>query len=263
MNALPLARSGKTTLEVVVQAAKEAGEILIDRFHSTKEIKHKGKHNIVTEADLLSEKLIVELLGKEYPGFKILSEETHSSTELSDYTWIIDPLDGTNNYAYGIPFFCVNIALAKDQDILLGVTYDPLRRELFHAEEGKGAYFNGSLIHVSEAKSLDKALLGVDLGYNQEKGKELLDIMTKIYGQVHCIRIIGSASLGLAYVACGRMTIYIHRWLYPWDIAPGLLLIREAGGIVVDWRDNTADVQSTQLIASTPQIFKSFIKSTR
>ncbi len=260
MSDLPLARSGRTTLEIAAQVAKEAGKILLDHFHSAKEIKLKGKSNIVTEVDLLCEKHILGFLSKEYPDFKILSEETSSTTKLAGYTWIIDPLDGTNNYAYGIPFFCVNVALAKDDEVLLGLTFDPLRGELFWVEKGKGAYLNDSPIHVSRAESLGEALLGFDLGYNIERGRELLDIIAKLYGQVHCVRLLGSASLGLAYVACGRVSIYIHRWLYPWDIAPGLLLIREAGGIVTDWQDKPANVQSTQLIASNPAIHRNFMK---
>ena len=259
MNELPLAHSGKTALEVIIQAAREAGKIIADRFYHTKEITFKSKSNIVTEVDLLSEKLIVELLKEEYPDFKILSEETNSTTQPSGYTWIIDPLDGTNNYAYGVPFFCVNIALAKDEDVLLGLTYDPLRDELFRAEKGGGAYLNNVPVHVSKAKSLSEALLSFDMGYNQEQGRELLETI-KLYEQVHCIRALGSSAVGLAYVACGRITLYIHRWLYPWDIAPGLLLIREAGGIVTDWQDNPAAIQSTQLIASNHKVHQEFMK---
>ncbi|MBC8512390.1 MAG: inositol monophosphatase, partial [Dehalococcoidia bacterium] len=136
MNNLSLARSGRSALEVAIEAAREAGKILLAHFHSEKEIKHKGKSNLVTEVDILSEKLIVELLKREYPDCNILSEESNSTTPVAGYTWIVDPLDGTNNYVFGIPFFCTSIALVKDEDILLGVTYDPLRDELFRAEKG-------------------------------------------------------------------------------------------------------------------------------
>lgn len=257
---LPLARSGRSALGVATQAVKEAGSVLLTHFHSAKEIKLKGKSNIVTEVDLLSERLVIALLKKEYPDFKILSEESKSTTQLSGYTWIIDPLDGTNNYVYGIPFFCINVALARDDDVLLGVTYDPLRQEMFWAEKGKGAHLNDAVIQASKAESLNEALLGFDLGYSMEQGRELLDISRKLWGQVHCIRMMGSASLGLAYVACGRVTIYIHRYLYPWDIASGLLLVREVGGVISDWQDNPATVQSTHLIASNPQVHQEFIK---
>ncbi len=254
MNDLPLARSGRSALEVAVQAAEEAGKILVAHFRSEKEIRHKGKGNLVTQVDILSEKCIVELLKREYPDHSILSEESHSSTPVAGYTWIIDPLDGTNNYVFGISFFCTNIALAKDGDIVLGVTYDPLRGELFRAEKGQGVYLNDSAVQVSREGSLGACLVGLDLGYSDERGKELLDITSKLWGHVHCLRIMGSASLGLAYVACGRVNLYFHRFVYPWDIASGLLLIREAGGEVTDWEGKPATSQDEQIIASNREL---------
>ena len=259
MNNLPLARSGRSALEVAIEAAREAGKILLAHFHSEKEIKHKGKGNLVTDADFLPEKLIADLLKREYPACNILSEESNSTTPVTGYTWIVDPLDGTNNYVFGIPFFCVSIALVKDEDILLGVTYDPLRGELFRAEKGRGAYLNDSAIHVSKESSLQASLVGLDLGYSYEQGSELLDITSKLWGQVHCLRIMGSASLGLAYVACGRVNLYFHRFVYPWDIAGGLLLIREAGGKITDWQGKRAACQSKQLIASNDRLHREFM----
>ena len=258
MNNLPLARSGRSALEVAIEAAREAGKILLAHFHSEKEIKHKGKSNLVTEVDILSEKLIVELLKREYPDCNILSEESNSTTPVTGYTWIVDPLDGTNNYVFGIPFFCTSIALVKDEDILLGVTYDPLRDELFRAEKGQGAYVNDSVIQVSGQDSLGACLVGLDLGYSDEWGKELLDITSKLWGQVHCLRIMGSACLGLAYVACGRVSLYFHGFVYPWDIASGLLLVREAGGEVTDWEGKPATSQDEQIIASNPELHQEF-----
>lgn len=260
MNSLPLAQSGRSVLEVAILAAREAGNVLISHFRSDKEIKHKGKGNLVTEVDILSEKLILELLKEEYPDYSIISEESNSSVAASGYTWIVDPLDGTNNYVFGIPFFCVNIALVKDKDILLGITYDPVRDELFRTEKGRGAYLNDSAIHVSRESSLHASLVGLDLGYSYEQSRELLDITNKLWGQVHCLRIMGSASLGLAYVACGRITLYLHRYLYPWDIASGLLLIREAGGKVTDWQGRPASFQSKQIIASNQSLYREFMR---
>jgi myo-inositol-1(or 4)-monophosphatase len=260
MNKLPLGRSGRSAIEVAIEAAREAGRILLAHFHSKKEIKHKGKSNLVTEVDILSEKLIVELLKREYPEFNILSEESNSTTPVTGYTWIIDPLDGTNNYVFGIPFFCTTIALVKDEDILLGVTYDPLREELFRAEKGQGAYLNDSAIHVSKESSVGASLLGLDLGYSAEQSKNMLDIATELWNQVHCLRIMGSASLGLAYVACGRVNVYFHRFVYPWDIASGLLLIREAAGKVTDWQGEPAVSQSKQLIAANDRLHQEFME---
>ena len=260
MNSLPLAQSGRSVLEVAILVAREAGKVLISHFRSDKKIKHKGKGNLVTEVDILSEKLILELLKDEYPDYSIISEESNSSVAASGYTWIVDPLDGTNNYVFGIPFFCVNIALVKDKDILLGITYDPVRDELFRAEKGQGVYLNDSAIQVSRESSLHASLVGLDLGYSYEQSRELLDITNKLWGQVHCLRIMGSASLGLAYVACGRITLYLHRYLYPWDIASGLLLIREAGGKVTDWQGRPASFQSKQIIASNQSLYREFMR---
>lgn len=258
MNNLPLAQSGRSALEVATQTAKEAGKIVLSHFYSEKEIKHKGKSNLVTDVDILSEQLILELLKEEYPEHRVLSEESNSATPVSGYTWIVDPLDGTNNYVFGIPFFCTTIALVKDEDILLGVTYDPLREELFRSERGRGAYLNDSAIHVSKESSLQASLVGLDLGYSYEQGNELLDITSKLWGQVHCLRIMGSASLGVGYVACGRVNLYLHRFVYPWDIAGGLLLVREAGGKVTDWQGKPASFHTKEIIASNRELHQEF-----
>lgn len=257
---LPVARSGASAVEVASTAAEKAGEILLDSFGSVKQIKHKSQGNLVTEADILSEKLIIDYLKKEYPDFGILSEESQPSTPTKSYTWIIDPLDGTNNYTFGIPFFCVNIALVRDEDILLGVTYDPLREELFHAETGQGAYLNESPIRVTTLSALRESLIGLDLGYSRERGEQMLDTVNRLWGRVHCVRLMGSSSLGLAYVACGRVSLYFHRYLYPWDIASGLLLVREAGGEVVDWQGEPANFRDTEVVASNLRLHHEFLQ---
>ena len=257
---LPVARSGKNALEVAIAAAKEAGEILLAHFGSVRQIKHKSQGNLVTDADILSEKLIIDFLKREYPDFGILSEESNSSASVSGYTWVVDPLDGTNNYTFGIPFFCVNIALVRDEDILLGITYDPMRGELFQAEKGKGAYLNDSPIRISAISSLQESLIGLDLGYSHDRGSQMLDTVNRLWGQVHCVRLMGSSSLGLAYVACGRVSLYFHRYLFPWDIASGLLLVREAGGEVVDWQGRPANFRDTELVASNLTLQREFLQ---
>ena len=260
MSDLPLAHSGRSAFEVATQAAREAGEILRTNFYSKQKIRYKGKSNLVTETDILSEKSILKLLKKEFPDHTILSEESNFSTLISGYSWIIDPLDGTNNYVFGIPFFCVNIALVKNEDILIGITYDPMREEFFRAEKEQGAYLNDSVMQVSTKDSLQESLVGFDIGYSGERGKEIFDIANKLWGQVHCLRVLGSAALGLAYVACGRVNLYFHRWLYPWDIASGLLLIREAGGKATDWQGNAAKVQDKEIIVSYHKLHNEFME---
>jgi myo-inositol-1(or 4)-monophosphatase len=259
MSNLPSAKSGKNALEVAIAAAKGAGEILLSNFGSSRQIKHKSQGNLVTEIDLLSEKFIIKLLTSEYPDWGILSEELNSSAPTTDCTWVVDPLDGTNNYVFGIPFFCVNVALVKGEDILLGVTYDPLRGELFRTESGQGAYLNDSPIQVSKESSLLAAVLGFDLGYNRERGWKMLDVADKLWGQIHCARLLGSSSMGLAYVACGRLSLYYHLCLFPWDIASGLLLVKEAGGKVTDWQGNPASYRSKEIIASNSKLHRKFM----
>jgi myo-inositol-1(or 4)-monophosphatase len=258
---LPVSASGKTADEIACLAARKAGELLLDHFYLSKKIKHKGRGNIVTEADTLSEEIILELLNREYPAHSVLSEETNSSTPVSGYTWIIDPLDGTNNYFFGVPHFCVNIALSQNKDLLLGITYDPLKNELFKSVRGKGSDLNGAPIHVSPINALSDSLIGFDLGYDDIQGKNLLDIANKLWAKVHCLRMMGSSALGLAYVACGRISLYFHRYVYPWDIASGLLLIAEAGGLVMDWQKERVDLYSTKIIASNKALCYRFIES--
>jgi myo-inositol-1(or 4)-monophosphatase len=258
MQSIPPSKSGKTALEVAIQAAQKAGDVLLANFHSDKQVKHKGKGNLVTQIDLLAEKAVMEVLKQEYPDHKILSEETNSTTDISGYTWIVDPLDGTNNYVYGVPFFCTNVALAKDEDILVGVSYAPMTRELFWAETGKGAYLNDSPIHVSQVSTLEAAMVGFDLGYDDGEAREMLDLATKLWGKIHCMRLIGSSALGLAYVAAGRISLYYHRFIYPWDIAPGLLLVKEAGGQVTDWQGKPATLHNSQIIASNSKLHSAF-----
>lgn len=260
MTDIPPAKSGKNALEIAIEAAKEAGGILLSHLGSKRQVTHKSKGNLVTDADILSETFILEFLHKEYPDFSVLSEESNSSASPAGYTWIVDPLDGTNNYTFGIPFFCVNIALVDDEDILLGVTYDPVKGELFHAEKGRGAYLNGSPIKVSDASSLQSSLVGLDLGYSHERGEEMLQITNRLWGQVHCLRAMGSSSLGLAYVACGRVSLYFHRYLFPWDIASGILLVREAGGEVTDWQGRQASFRDIALIASNNKLRCEFLQ---
>jgi myo-inositol-1(or 4)-monophosphatase len=259
---LPTSTSSIPTIEVAINAAREAGHVLFTNFNAKKNVQHKGKGNLVTEIDLLAEKAVMEILKYEYSDHKILSEETNNTTTTSGYTWIVDPLDGTNNYVYGIPFFCTNVALAIDGEIIVGVTFAPMTGELFRAEKGKGAYLNNSQIHVSDVSSLEAAMIGFDLGYNDEEAQEMLNLATRLRGMVHCTRMIGSSSLGLAYVAAGRISLYYHRSVYPWDIAPGLLLIEEADGITTNWEGNPATIHSTQVITSNPRLHSDFIKLT-
>ena len=259
---LPVARSGADALQVALRAAREAGDLLLERSHTEKEVSFKGRADLVSDVDRLVESRIIEGLRSEYPDAGFLAEESEPVGGSSGYTWIIDPLDGTRNYILGIPFFCLVIALAKGDEVLLGLTYDPVRREMFQAVKGEGAYLNGSPISVSSKSRLEDALLSYDLGYVDETASRAIEMVLHLWPNIQGTRIMGSAALGLAYAACGRVDMYFHHNLSPWDVASGLLLVDEAGGIVTDKRANPATLYSGGVIASGVQLHAEFIRAT-
>ena len=255
---MPVSVRGQSAYMVARQAAAEAGQILRQRYGRHNETRVKGRRDLVTEADLLSEKTILNIITAAFPGHGIMSEEAGTRREDSEYTWIIDPLDGTNNFHFGMPLFCVNIALARKGEVLLGVTFDPMRNEVFRAVKGKGAYLNNRRTSVADVADLRDAAVGLDLGYQAGISSELLDLAIRLWPKIHCMRLIGSSSLGMAYVACGRLSLYFHKSLYPWDSASGLLLIREAGGEVTDFTGRRAGIDDREIIAANPRIGRAF-----
>lgn len=259
MAALPVSKSGRTAIEVATEAIRLGGEILLAHAGGSKEIKEKGKRDLVTEVDLLSEKAISHTLSTEYPGYNILSEESAPETPIDGYTWIIDPLAGTNNYAFGIPFYAINIALARDREVLLGMTYDPVADELFRAVKGGGAYLNDAPIRVSTRASLSAAVLGFDAGYDVTQGRLLLNLVSGLWPRVHSLRSLGSASLALAYIACGRVDLYVRGSLHPWDIASGLRLVEEAGGRVTDWRGRKELLKNRDIVATNKLLHRELL----
>lgn len=254
-------KSGRAVLDVMAQAAQEAGKILVKNFRKGLRVSRKERGNFLSEADILSEKRIMEILADEFPGCRFISEESFPEYSPGpNLTFIIDPLDGTNNYCFGIPYFCVNVALIQEGEVTLGMVYDPLRKETFLAKKGKGAYLNKRKISVSDRTSLQESLPGFDFGYSDIRGKEVLNTVMGLWPGVHSFRAMGSSSIGLCYVAGGRLDMYFHRCLFPWDIAPGMLLVREAGGIVTDWEGREASPQNSQIIAGSPAIHRQFMQ---
>ena len=258
---LPLAKSGSGAFEVANEALREAGNVIMAHFHSEKRVSYKaGRSNIVTDVDLLAEEKIIALLREEYPGFGIITEESEGIAVDSPYIWIIDPIDGTRNYAYGIPHFCVALALAQEGDVILGIVYDPVRDELFRAEKGQGAFLNDSPIAVSRMTSLQASVIGFDMGYDAEVGREMLGVVSALWPGVRSVRVMGSAALGLAYAACGRLDLYFHLYLYPWDLAAGILLVREAGGIITEPDGRPVGIHSKGVIATNKAIHEDFMQ---
>lgn len=256
---VPLSKSGRRPWEVAAQALREAGELVRERFLKENKVKLKGQGNLVTEADILSEQTILRTFRREFPGFRLISEESEAVLGDSPFTWIIDPLDGTNNFSFGIPFLCLSAALVRGEEILLGLIYDPLRRELFWAQKGGGAFLNHQPISAVGERELRRALVAFDLGYDEERGREMLEFSRRLWFKVHSLRILGSGALGLAYVAAGRIDLYLHRCLYPWDISAGRLIVEEAGGVVTDWEGKDLNLNSREIIAGRRSVHQEFI----
>ncbi len=239
-----------------------AGQIIVDRFDSTLDIRFKGKNDIVTDVDLAAEKAVLGLLRSEFPEFGVLAEESAPIDSDSGYTWVVDPLDGTRNYANGIPHFCTVVALAKGAEMVVGITYDPVRKERFVAEAGNGAFLNGAPMSVTDAQDVSQAAICFDLGYVDAKAGLALDMIRSLWPNVRSLRLMGSSALGIAYAAAGRVDMYFHHALSPWDVASGLLLVREAGGIVVDRQGATANLHTPSIIAANPTLVGNFLKTT-
>ena len=259
---IPVSTSGQSALEISITVAKEAGIIIRDRFLTEKKISFKGRSDIVTDVDLEVESLILDRVKYEYPQFSVLAEESSPIKTSSEYTWVIDPIDGTRNFAEGIPHFCVIVALAKGTDVELGVIYDPIKEELFTAQKGRGSFLNGEPIYITTKTEIADCLLGFDLGYVDEKAGTAIDMIRSLWPGFQSMRLMGSAGLGMAYASAGRVDLYFHHSLSPWDMAAGLVLAREAGGVVVDRQGNPANLFTPSVIVSNPQTINDFLVAT-
>lgn len=260
---VPPSQSGRSALEVSIEAARRAGEVIKDRFLTEKEVRFKGRADIVTDVDLAAERIILDLVQSEYPQFSILSEESNPIETGSPFTWVIDPIDGTRNFAEGIPHFCVVVALARGSDVVVGVTYDPIKEEIFTAELGQGAMLNGEPISVSTRNEIPDCVLGFDLGYVDDKAATALDMIRSLWPGFQTMRLMGSSALGMAYAAAGRVDLYFHHSLSPWDSASGLLLAREAGGNVVDRQGEDANLFTPSVIVSSNYLINGFLEATQ
>ncbi len=260
---LPVSRSGLTALAVCENAARRAGELVMNRFRTDVEVSLKGRANVVTDADLASERIILDYVTDEYPDFGILSEESEPVAGSSSYTWVVDPIDGTRNFAEGIPHFCIVVAIANGDQVVAGVTYDPVRGELFSARQGGGAHLDGQSIHISDRQNIDEAILGFDLGYDFDQAKHLMEMVSGIWPQISGYRLMGSSAMSIAYTAAGRIDLYAHHSLSSWDIASGILLAQEAGARVLDRATlQPATLFSPGVIIAHPTLMEQFLAMT-
>lgn len=225
----------ENAMAVAVATAREAGAILRDRLGKVS-IEFKGPVDLVTEADRASETLVAERLTAAFPHHRLIGEEGIASVSTANSTaslaWVLDPLDGTTNFAHGYPHFAVSIALAEENTVVLGVVYDPMRDELFAAERGGGATLNGQPIRVSAVDSLIRALLATGFSYDLTERAGQIGVWAALQAQTQGIRRDGAAALNLCYVAAGRLDGFWERPLQPWDLAAGSLIVQEAGGTV-------------------------------
>jgi fructose-1,6-bisphosphatase/inositol monophosphatase family enzyme len=224
------------------------------------DVRAKGRGNIVTAADLASERAIQEILAVEYPDHSVLSEETAATARSEGWTWVVDPLDGTRNYLSGIPMFCINIALCHNAEPLLGLTFEPVRGEEFFALSGAGAFLNERPIRASTKESVMASVLAIDMGYDDARAGRALSLVRELWPGMQSLRVIGSAALGLAYAACGRFDLFVHHMLYPWDVAAGMLLVREAGGAITDRDGGPVGIRSEGVIAGAPGAHADFLR---
>jgi len=253
----------KPTLNIAISAARAAGQILL-RYHtrlSEIKVKQKGINDYVSEVDYHAEQEIISIIRKAYPDHAILAEET-GKQEGQSCEWIIDPLDGTTNYLHGIPQFSVSIAMRENNKLQLGVVYDPFKEELFCASRGEGATLNNKRIRTSTQKELSGSLLGTGLPYksNQELDAYLATLKAMLENSAG-IRRAGSAALDLAYVAAGRFDGFWEFDLSPWDIAAGVLLIQESGGMVSDLDGGNSYLESGNIVAANGQLFKTLLQT--
>jgi len=252
-------------LDLAVQAARIAGDIISSSHPQKGTTAKEGRLNFVTAADLASEKAIIEHIKKAYPDDAIISEETNSKLDnpLSlPHLWVIDPIDGTNNFRRQRDYSAVSIGYIENGTMTAGVIYNPFRDELFTAEKGKGAFLNGNPIHIANETDLSKTEIATDNWYDPAGTRENLNLILKLE-KVPFMFMKGSAVLVLAEIACGRMDLYVHNFLKPWDNAAGFLLVREAGGVVKDLKGNDVSFLSPQAVAGNAKLVEQFIQKVR
>ena len=255
----------KKYLELAIDAARQAGGLLKRRLGRIKSIAYKGRMNLVTDVDIKSEALIVSRLRKACPGHNILTEEKGGVIAAGTrFSWLIDPLDGTTNYAHSFPFFAVSIALLEWKKPVVGVVYDPMRDELFYASRSQGAFLNRKSIRVTQTKSLGQSLLATGFPYQFGRAmKRNVDNFSAFMLKAQAVRRAGSAALDLCYVACGRFDGFWELDLHPWDTAAGVIIAEEAQGKVTTFSGREFDPFKREIVCSNSAIHDKMLKTLR
>jgi myo-inositol-1(or 4)-monophosphatase len=248
-------------LPTAIEAAREAGALLRNLQGGPRTIDHKGAINLVTDGDRRSEALLVSLIRSRFPSHSILSEEGRNHAGAADVCWILDPLDGTTNFAHGFPFYSVSVAVTVRGELAVGVVYDPNRDECFVTERGAGARMNEAPIRVSATLDLTDALLCTGFPYDiREAPDEVIRHFQAFLVRAQAVRRPGSAALDLAYVAAGRLDAFWEHKIRAWDLAAGALLVREAGGRVSDYAGSPLDIHRGEIVASNGLLHEAMVE---
>lgn len=250
-------------INVMVKAVDKAAHQLCRDFGEVErlQVSKKGPGDFVSTADKRTEKILFTELKKARSRFGFLMEESGEvKGEDTNNRWVIDPLDGTNNFLHGLPHFCISVALQRQHEILAGVVYDPIKDELFYAEKGQGAFMNDTRLRVSGRKKLEDCLITTGGASIKRHSEDYFRQLKELSSHVACTRLTGSAALDLAYVASGRSDGFYEKHLQPWDLAAGIVLIQEAGGCMTDFNSKDEMINNGQIIASNFEIFEPFKK---
>lgn len=247
-------------LETAAEIAHEAGAMLANCFERGIGYELKGEYDLVTKADRASEALIVERLRTHFPTHTVLAEEGGERKASSEYVWYVDPLDGTTNFAHGFPFFNVTLALERAGELICGCIYDPTRQEMFTAELGAGAYLNHRRIRVSKASRLEDTLVATGFPSRRRHSNVNVHFYYQLAMFTHGVRRAGAAAIDLAYVAAGRLDVFWEFNLNPWDMAAGVLMVREAGGTVSDMTGGPASVHGPNVLADNGLVHEEVLK---
>ena len=249
-------------IQDIIKIAKEAGEIVRDGFGKKLKIEYKSNEtNLVTEIDKASEKHITDFIKKNYPGHDILAEESGENKSGSEYLWVVDPLDGTTNFAHGLPIFSVSIGLQRNGKTVMGVVYDVMQDITYFAEEGNGSFANSERLRVSSNDKVNHSVLVTGFPYNiYDNPENALEKFSALTRRARAIRRLGSAALDMCYVAKGVFDGFWELYLHPWDICAGMLIVEEAGGIVTDFNGSEIDIYAKRILASNKTIHKNLME---
>ena len=254
-------RDAKYALKFTESLVQRIGDKIAKKASHRKRISFKGEIDLVTQFDRKAQSMIVDALRRKYPEFGILSEEDIDTDTGSEIRWIVDPLDGTTNFAHGLPIWAISIGLEVGKSILLGVVYDPNRRETFSALKGHGAHLNGRKVHVSRTKRLEYSLLVTGFPYDIRRSKKNnLKQFNAFAVRARAVRRLGSAALDLCYTACGRFDGYWELKLSPWDQAAGSLILREAGGRITDFSGRDFDIYGDEVLGTNGYIHRPMMR---